>query len=339
MDDKILKAEVLVTRRCNLNCGYCKIPKNIPNEKELTLDQWKQAFKIVYNELGGSFIAIYGGEPLQLGKEGLGDIIEALSSYRPEKSYTIISNSIGLKDSDMDYFISRGLDSWTASVDSLQSGDDVDKYTRAKSNIGLQTLLKFKEKGLRDTCGIVTATRKNLENIPDIVQYLSDRGIWTGIDVLHYRKCDGQKGLPASEDMLDLLFKREDMPIITEVADILIDMKKKGALIFPTYQVLEGWKDPNNIVDLNWKCGTQSPYCITIDADGSLMECDSFQGSRIKNYNIFDLPNKWNSFKEDYMKDVAKECSGCFWSTHVCAKDMMEKGGVKYYQHETTKQS
>ncbi len=333
--NSILKAEVLISRRCNLFCQYCKITKTIPIEQELTTKQWSEAFNIIYKNLGASFIAIYGGEPLCLGKKKLCEIVNMLSKYRPEKSFTIISNCIGLTDGYIKELIDNGLDSWTASVDTLNPSEEIDGFTASKSRVGLTTLLKMKKMGLRDVCGIITATRKNIKHIPDTVKYLSDNGAWAGIDCLHFRKCEGQSGLPEKESMKELIFRREDISQISIVSDKLIEMKRKGALIFPTYEVLEGWKDVNNFIDLNWKCGTKFPYCITVDSDGKLMECDSFQGSRIKKYSIFDLPKKWSEFSNDYMEDVSMECLGCYWSTHFCAKDIIENYKTKYYQHET----
>lgn len=329
----LLKAEVLITRRCNLSCSYCKIPKTIGTEKELTTQEWGRAFDIIYNALGADFIAIYGGEPLCLGKEKLTDIVSILSSYRPQKSYTIISNCIGLDNNYIDHLISAGLDSWTASVDTIYSQND--KCIDTKSNAGLSTLRRMKNKGLRDVCGIITVTKSNLHSVIDTVKYLNSYGIWSGIDLLHYRKCDGQLGLPEKSVLGGLILTRDDLPVLTKIADDLIQMKRNGDLVFPTYDVLEGWKNPNYSIDLNWKCGTIEPYCITIDADGTLMECDSFKGSRIASYNIFDIPLNYSQFCNDFMTDVATECTGCYWSTHVCAQSIKEKGLSRYYQHET----
>ncbi len=335
---RLLKAEILITRRCNLSCSYCKIPKTIPKSKELNLSEWKKVFDIVYEELGASFIAIYGGEPMCLGKEGLAVIINCLSKYRPKKSYTIISNSIGITDDYINHLIGNGLDSWTASVDTIDSKEEIDKYTSKKTNAGLRALLKMKKKGVRDVCGIVTANHKNLDNIPLTVKFLSDRGIWTSIDVVHYRKCEGQNGLPLKSTISEILFNREDMPRIIDTANKLIGMKNDGQLIFPTFEVLESWKNPNYMIDLNWKCGTVEPCCITIDADGSLMECDSFRGSRIKKYSIFDASKTWKKLSSDFMEDVSMECTGCFWSTHFCAEKILTNNDERYYQHETTRE-
>lgn len=335
---KIVKAEVLITRRCNLKCKSCKvIEKKIPESDELTLKLWNKAFNIIYDDLGADFIAVYGGEPMVLGREKLGSIVGMLSKHRPQKSYTIISNSIGLTDDYQDFLISKGLDSWTASVDTLNPNDGNDKYSKAKSKTGLDALIRFQKKNLRDVCGIITVTKKNIKEVPETVKFLTDLNIWCGLDLIHYDKTGFDNFSSPRENMLDLVFNHEDLPLIQKTADKLIDLKKKGALIFPTYETLENWKDSRYSIDLNWKCG--EPRAIAVDANGEVFECDQFQGSRLKKYTIFDLPDRWNEFKKDYIDDVRRECLGCFWSTHAMLyeKEFKEGNGSKYYQHEAKK--
>jgi len=336
MEPKITKAEILITRKCNLACKYCQVIKK-QHATELSTEEWFKTFDIIYNKLNADFIAIYGGEPLMLGKEKLGDIVENLSSYRPKKSYTIISNSINLNDDYQNYLISKGLDSWTASVDTLNSNDGCDKYSKAKSKTGLDALLRFQQKGLRDVCGIITVTKKNIKTIPDTVKFLTDLGIWAGIDLIHYAKNNNDNFSAPREQMEDLVFSHSDISLIQNTADKLIKLKQNGALIFPTYETLEAWKDSRYSIDLNWKCG--EPKAITVDSNGELYECDQFQGSRLKKYTIFDLPDKWKDFKQDYIEDVRRECLGCFWSTHkmLYEKEFMDENGSKYYQHEIKK--
>jgi len=282
----------------------------------------------VYNDLGAEFIALYGGEPFLLEKNKLVGILECLNSYKDKgKSYTIISNCI---NQDKIKEIHNLLDSFTASVDCLSEEYQLNKQSWIKSQRGLQTLLWLKEKGVRDCCGIITATKKNLKHIPNTIEYLSKNNIWAGIDFIHWKKCRGQKDLPIKSKLEGLTFDIDDLNDIKNIANELINMKKNGSLIFPTYEVLKMWKNPKFSINNDWKCSY--PRSITINPDGSLMECDSYRGNKIKNYNIFDLPEKWNKFSIDYIKDV-KKCRNCFWSTHVMLYDKcMSK---EYYQHKT----
>lgn len=330
-----------MTRDCNLRCLGCQIIN--PKWKlgpVMSIKQIGKMIDIVYTKLNADFIPGYGGEPLILGKQKLGQIIEILSSYRPNKSYTIISNSVGLTEKDMDYYISKGLDSWTSSVDCLPKGETYDKYSKAKSQTGLEALLKFKEKNLRDVCGIVTVTKKNLLQVPETVKFLTDRKIWAGLDFIHYNSPTRLNSLDNKcsykHDMLDLVFKKNDIKDIRNVANELITMKKQGALIFPTYEILEAWKNPNYSINLNWSCRTfDKVHSIMVDQDGSLGCCDQFVPPEIRKYSIFDMPQKWNDFSKEYIKSVKDYDCKCFWATHYCLGQIQgKKGGIKYYQHE-----
>lgn len=342
---KIVKMEWLMTRDCNANCSGCQIihPKWELNPI-MSISQIATAIDIVYdkNKLNGSFIAGYGGEPLILGRKKLGEIIRILSSYRPKKSYTIISNSIGLTEKDMDYFISKGLDSWTSSVDCLSNGITYDRYSEVKSKAGIKALMGFKEKGLRDVCGIITINKKNLLQVLETVRFLSDRKIWVGLDFIHYNSPQRLNGLDNKcsnkDDMLDYVFNDNDINNIRKLSEELIKMKKQGGLIFPTFKTLEGWKDPQNSIYLNWSCKSfKKPYSIMMDQDGSLGCCDQFAPPEIRKYSIFDMPQKWNDFSKQYIKSVKERNCRCFWGTHYCLDEIANtKEGIEYYQHERT---
>ena len=334
----LVKAEVLITRKCQLKCKGCKIPDN-KHTKELTIEEWKRAFRIVYEDLNADFQAIYGGDPTMLGREGLKEVVKELSSYRSQgKSYTIISNCLALYNNGqldekyMRELMDAGLDSWTASIDTLEN--DTTIGNRIKSHKGLEALLKFKELGLRDCCGIITVSKNNLNSMLKTIKYLNQKGLWVGLDFIHYKKCRGQIDLPSRYDVENLIFNPEDLISIQTVANEIIKLKKDGGLIFPTFEVLENWGKYG--IDLNWQC--QQPIrSITLDSDGSLMQCDSFRGDRIKKYTIFDLPEKWQEFQRDYFKDIKEQNCQCFWSTHAMLfdEDRKTKRGIDYYQHKT----
>jgi len=336
----ILKAEVLITRQCQLRCPGCKIPSTIPKEKELDVEQWKEVFDIVYNDLGAKFIAIYGGEPLMIEKYNLMEIIKDLSRYKDKgKSYTLISNCLGfyennkLDENYMRELMNNGFDSLTASVDCIDEKNSLSKQSWLKSQKGLQTLLKFKEMGLRDCCGILTINRKNLLSLPKTINYLNENGIWAGMDFFHYQNCIGvgQKDLPLKSSLEGMIFTIKDKKDIEKISNELIKMKKNGGLIFPTIQTLQSWK--KYAINLNWQCS--SPICVSIDCDGSIRQCDSFKSEEMEKYNIFNVYEKWYEFKKDYIKGIKNENCRCFWQTHFFAEEMMKGENYKYYQHKT----
>lgn len=340
---QIMKAEVLLTRRCNLACKACNLIKE--TKSELSLAEWKEAFDIIYSDLGGDFIALYGGEPLMLGDD-LIEIVRYLAEYRKDgKDFTVISNSIGLTPDFMRRLMDAGLQSWTASIDGVVNDDCYDKYSMAKTNVGFNALIKFKEMGLRDCCGIFTITRKNIQSLPQVIDILSSHGIWTGFDFIHYNKGNdiiGHSRFNSSREIIgeDVLFTEEDAPMIKEVLAIVKKMKKEGYMVFPSFEAIDKLSDPDISINLNWNC--KYPASITLDCDGSLGCCDDYIGKNVGKWSIFDLKGRkgWKEFTDIYKQDVAK-CYNCAWATHILACQFVDVNGNllsdearNYYQHK-----
>ena len=338
-EPKIIKAECLVTYNCPLECKTCKVYKmgeRFP-EPEFDLEKWKKAFKIIYKDLNSDFICIYGAEPLTLGLKNLGDIVLELNKYAKDgKSYSVISNGLLLNTKAIDYLVSKRLDSISCSIDTIDGGT-YDISSKVKSSKGLKALDKFKKKGVRDTCGIITVNRKNIHNVPRIARQLIERGHYVNIDLIHYDKQNGNDTFSASkEELEDIIFKEEDIPILSKIADELIKIKKESNMIFPSVEYFELWKDKNYSIELGWKCGSEpQPHSITLRPDFHIQNCDCYAGEDVGKYTIFDLPKKWDEFSINYFDD-ATDCPGCFWSTHFMATEIMknyDRRKIDQYQH------
>lgn len=348
MIQRITKAEVLLTRRCNIACATCEVIHPDLTARELSTAQWQQAFDIVYDQLGATFIALYGGEPLELGEEKLLEIVKHLVKWRSEdRGFTIISNGIKLSRRYAEELVAAGLDSWTSSVDTAEVAFRThvgDVSMAAKVTGGLRALGWFKELGIRDTCGIVTVTARNLAQIIPTVKWLTAHGHWAGIDLLHYQRGDGQYSFSSTPEQMEkfgLMLKPEHLPQLTEIADWLIAHHEE-LLVFPTKHVLEMWKDPAYSIDLTWKCSPA--HALTIDSDGSIGLCDDrmpthWDGERTAEpWSIFDLADRgvWDEFVAWYAKDL-EHCKGCFWSTHVMAVDALNDDRLRrHYIHRVT---
>jgi MoaA/NifB/PqqE/SkfB family radical SAM enzyme len=358
MKPRITKAEVLITRRCNIKCGTCKVIEPALDAKgnptidlgEMSPREWHDAFDTIYNRLGATFIAIYGGEPMAYGHSRLCEVIESLSWHcrNGDKGFTVISNGIGLTESKARDLVAAGLDSWTSSVDTWtpRVNEIGDKYMQAKSQTGLSAIeLMAGIPGVRDTCGIVTVTARNLAEVVPTVEWLCARGHWVGIDLLHYQRGDGEYSFSTTREQMEplgLLLRREHLTELAQVADYLIANHER-LKVFPTKPVLEMWKNPDYSIDLKWKC--KPAHAITVDFDGSIGLCDdrmptAWKGDRApaqlgRAWHINDLREDavWDDFVSWYAHDLEK-CSGCFWSTHVMAVDAMNDAALReHYMH------
>lgn len=365
MEPCVTKAEVLLTRRCNIQCGTCRVIDPARDETgqpriadgEMSVAEWKRAFDVVYGKLGASFVALYGGEPLVYGDDKLIPIIRHLASHRSEvNDFTIISNGIGLTQARAEAFVAAGLDSWTSSVDAVGLREVGDKYMNAKTPAGLRALARMAQLGVRDTMAIITVTRKNLDHVHDAARQLTALGHWIGIDLLHYQRGDGEFTFSTSRDEMEsigLTLTLEDMPRLRALSAVLIH-DYDNLRLFPSKEVIAGWADPRLSIELGWKC--VPGHSITIDFDGSIGLCDDrmptgYGDSRMAlaeshnparrpwHIHDFDLGDplltlRWEDFMRWYAEDLDM-CSGCYWSTHCMAVDAMRSTSLrKRYAHK-----
>jgi len=340
---KIIKFEWLTTYECNLACQGCKVIKmgDVIKPKPFDIKKYEEGLDNLYYFADANFGAFYGAEPTMLGKKNLGDLVELLTKYSKDgKTNTIITNGVILNgDHDyQQYLLDRGMDSITCSVDVIGT-DDYDVSSTRKSHTGLELLDSMKQKGIRDTCGVVTMTGANLQYIPDVVQEIHDRGHWVGFDVLHYDQKNGNDMFSSGPSKLsDIMLSRLDRSQIAEVADRLIEMKSNGVRLFPPVSYFEMLKNPKYSVDLNWKCGDGDfPHCITVSPDYRLHPCDCQIGKYTNDFTVFDLPKRWDEYVEAHFKSSAECESGCFWSTHFLACEMVKdytKDKSDYYSHK-----
>ena len=110
---KLMKAEVLITRRCNLHCSYCNMPTN---KAELTPAQWIEIFNVLTDELGCPFYPVYGAEPLLY--EGIYEIVSYFADSK-KNAFSLLTNATMLDGLTRTKLLDAGLNSITFSVDDL----------------------------------------------------------------------------------------------------------------------------------------------------------------------------------------------------------------------------
>lgn len=336
MSDKIIKAELLLTRRCNFRCKYCGILRDFKEVDDPGI--WRQAMRNL-KSLGCEFVPIYGAEPLYA-LERLCVVLDEMRKIGLKNS--VITNGILITEDVKKRLLDSGLDSITLSVDSL-TGDGLDPYSKAKSERGIQLVLNdFKD--LRDREISVTVTKKNIRELPSMVEFFSSNGVWVSLDVIHYSKGqEGSKCVRQTFPELDLT--EEDMPLIRDIFQQLIEMKKKGYLLHPSLKVLEMWLDPKYPIRREWICNYERVSWITVDCDEvivdgkkegcSIFGCDDYQPEKLRGkYPLSSLtPEKFKEFKKEWV--AIFNCPGCFWSTHVMSDEMVDlENGGNYFRHE-----
>ena len=315
-----IKAEILITRRCDIRCPHCGIVRS--GVRERTSEYWQRALSRLNTELEVAFFPIYGGEPLVY-KE-LPNLISKLSESN--LPFSIISNSILLTKEMAKDFVDRGLKSYTVSVDTLDSTRFRIPVLRRRNDAALRALDIFLELGLPDLQAQATVSPFNISEIVSIADHFTSKGIWFSFDILHTSKSDVVD--LASKVPPDSAIAGDHIPLdythlnaLANMLDGLIELKNAGRKIYQSKQYMEMLKNPKYSLDRSWMCASYGyPGFLTIDADGSMMVCDDFSDPVISQYTADTLPDCWDEFVKDWLI-AAGECRGCVWSTHVNSYD------------------
>jgi len=322
----VLKTEWLITRKCNFQCGYCKVRNNeFPNE--LDLEGRKRVLDVISTVAPKTAVVIFGGEPLTLGD----DLVEVVRYGNQKELYMIvISNSSKLDDVMLDKLYDAGLRNWSVSIDTIK-GNTVDKWTLQRAKMGLDACLRAKKKGFNDLVTCTTVTKYNLAELPEMTKQLTEMGIWSIHTLLQKAGPEYNYSQPYEMVKEHLVNDRE---LVRKISHELYVMAKSGKYLMhnpPEYYLL--WEDA---LENNIKCSTKST--LTVDADGSLMRCvDCYNG--LNKFKVFDLLDE-NKVKE-YIEELKKppSCSrGSFWDPCIGTTIINELYGSDLgkaaYKHE-----
>lgn len=317
-------ATLLLTRKCNLSCNYCRIsgdidymlkPEEYPNSKhyntnERTTEFWISLITEMYNHNKNMFFLIMGGEPFLY--PGLVEIVMFLNDIGA--NYSILSNCTenlrGLRET----FFSRvgKVSGFTASIDpgtvALLERETPKDHELQKSIEGFLTLQELMVGGyISDPVGEIVVDYRTIYQLEETIDLLSKNGIYSDISPLDLAKTNFYDfSTVTSEDAL--ISKSDEVRAIFDRlinSDYKIHMKK--SLLPAIYDAL-----PSNL-DCGLKVG--NIHNITIDADGAIRTCLRIRGHYTPKYfanNLFNhdfsLNNEVEKAIEADKKSICKKC-------------------------------
>jgi MoaA/NifB/PqqE/SkfB family radical SAM enzyme len=312
---EIVKAEILWTRKCRVGCEYCAMSTS-QQANTFPVERWERGFDRL-KELGCGFAAFYGAEPLQ-DFENLPRVVGYAESIGIHT--TVITSGMApdvLKK--LDELHTAGAKSLSMSYDILPIG----KGSEAKTRKAIEYLQYFRDKeNIRDVAAIATLTRQNFRQLPESIENLTAKGIWTFFDFIHPDR--GQLGskcqnFPGIEKML---FTKDDIPELLSILGQVAVLKKKGYFCHTSYQFISLIdSDPDILLNFTWNCANEVdfPAWVTVDCDGRVYPCDDFQIYDGEEFYLDHLVDNWKEFKTYWKKKVKLGCSGCLWNTHLDA--------------------
>lgn len=323
---ELVKAEILWTRECALRCHYCKMVTGQTNTK--SIEFWKRGLDNL-KELGCSFIAIYGAEPLS-DFDKLPEFVGYAHSLGMDM--TVISAGVEPDTYEkLKILYEHGLRSLTTSYDIV----NLDGSSKIKSRNALPMLQYFKSLGPVDNIAVcATLTKKNYLHLYDNMVRMTSMGIWSFFDIIHPDR--GQPGSKCKGADPELLFSEEDLPLVVEVLKKIRDNKDKLMI-----HASDGFfnlliRKPELLLTYKWMC-TESekfPSWVTVDYDGQVYPCDDFQ-PRPAGVPMDTLVRDWDIIKPMWRKAVDTLCPGCVWNTHIDANYIKEgKAKLSDYVHK-----
>jgi MoaA/NifB/PqqE/SkfB family radical SAM enzyme len=324
--NKIQIVNWLITRRCDLNCDYCRIvknyktkPKEYPDmkhyiENEMSTETIIEGLRRLKKHNKDSFNIIYGGEPSI--RKDLYQII----NYCNENNihYTIISNNSKSSQIKIKELLKKVLyiEGFTASIDPIIY-QNIDNDIFKKSFLGLQELTKYKDK-IKDRVAEITVTNDNLKYLYSLVKELTNLGINSDITFVDISKSPYYDFSNVEDDSILVRKTKEVRDILDRIISEKLNIHMRDTLLDKIYDTLPSELD----------CGIEKDFHnMTIDADGSIRLCLRIRAvSTPANFNILNILDENGNLHEDikYTIDYDKShfCRFCNW-TCMCMSRMI----------------
>lgn len=365
----IIKAEWLLTRKCNLFCSYCDIAHKLI--KEVNLEEKKKIASRL-KELN-IFPVIYGGEASQ--SKDFEKLLYHLKTLKIH--YALISH--GMVDLlKLDRWIDKyEIPNWSVSVDTLDfNRKDIDKDVVKKARAGYSTLIYTKDR-VPDRVNCITITKYNIEEVPEIVKEMSRLNVHSILSIVNLYKPGFRYSAPSTINLLPTQKQLENlitklkvmrMETVTHEISLPLDTDIQNYLdqgytkLHNNYKYFHNdsppiktttlgktvpkylFHEPVEVWDLalkyaikqDWKCSKLSK--LTIDADGKLGCCVDWQGKNYGQVNFLDLTDDNISqiekmFEED-IKDCHNSTNGCGWFPTMLTENLQQsEKGLNIIKH------
>ena len=288
-----------VTKKCNLNCNICNSNLSRDKEIDLTLPEIKR-LAIILKRIQVSILVLTGGEPFI--RKDIIEIAKVFKAYGLEVRFQ--TNGFLLTPELINELHRLGTNGITISLDSLNP-EIQDRLTNFKNShekiFKALSLISQYSSQTKSMSAINTVVSKlNIEELPTLAKFATGMGLFISFIPLHSTRSNSH--FIIRKNNAELEFSGKEFTVIDRVYSELIEMKKKGYLIYNSSRFLRETPDYLKYKKIHWKC--DSPYlyfaispsgnflpCVDLNSDISILGQDFIKNYSARNYSN---PNQEN---------------------------------------------
>ncbi len=266
-------ASIFFTRKCNMECSYCKTARISNIKDDLPVEDWYNIIDILH-DWGLRHITIYGGEPTL--RADLPDFLKYCTKKRM-LTHLVTNGKLLSEDSMADLI--NGFLLLGVSIDNLTPTSS-SKKVYDENLINLLKEFKQKYPNKLSYCVNIIMTKENIQNfLPIITKIHNNLDTAFSIDPVHSATDPNQKYLYRNYCPSLVLSVKE----LAWLAKVIKQLKRHNFHIWGTnryYAALLDWHKGK----YDWECDIGDLY-FSINNDGTMMACEEV----LTSYKIWDL--------------------------------------------------